>query len=88
MTSSDTFDAEAKEKELLAEANPWDISNPTDPEPGDIPIVDVGPYFANGSDVDLQIAAVGLRHACEEVGFYQLVGHKIPASLIATTFAG
>ena len=86
MTSSGSFDPEAKEQELLAEATSWDISNPAGPEPGDIPTVDVGPYFATGANVDLQLVADTLRHACEEVGFYQLVGHQIPEPLIADTF--
>jgi len=81
-----TFDAEAKEQELLAQATSWDISNPADPEPGDIPIVDVGPYFTTGSPQDLDTAAGALRQACEQVGFYQLVGHQVPADLITDTF--
>ena len=86
MTSSETFDAAAKERELLAEATSWDISNPADPEPGDIPIVDVGPYFTTGSRGDLDAAAATLRQACEDVGFYQLVGHQVSESLIDETF--
>ena len=84
--SSAGFDPAAKEQELLAEATSWDISNPAEPDPGDIPIVDVGPYFSSGSKADLVAAATGLRHACEQVGFYQLVGHQVPATLIADTF--
>jgi len=86
MTSSESFDPAAKERELLAEASSWDTSNPANPEPGDIPIVDVGPYFTTGSDKDLGVAAGTLRQACENVGFYQLVGHQVPKSLIEDTF--
>lgn len=86
MTSPDTFDPEAKERELVAEANAWDISNPAEPEPDDIPVVDVGPYFTTGSSADLDTAAAALRRACEQVGFYQLVGHQLPEQLIADTF--
>jgi len=86
MTSSDSFDPAAKERELLAEATSWDISNPADPEPGDIPIVDVGAYFSSGSDQDLGVAAASLRQACEDVGFYQLIGHQVDESLIDDTF--
>ena len=86
MSSSETFDPAAKEQELLAQATSWDISNPADPEPGDIPVVDVGPYFTTGSPADLHAAAATLRLACEDVGFYQLVGHQVPESLIAETF--
>ena len=85
MTSA-AFDPAAKEKELLAQATSWDISNPADPEPGDIPIVDVGPYFRTGSADDLATAAAALQHACEQVGFYQLVGHQLVDGLIEATF--
>lgn len=81
------FDPEAKERELLAEANSWDVSNPADAAPGDIPVVDVGPYFATGERADLDVAAAALRQACERVGFFQLVGHQIDPALIADTFA-
>lgn len=87
MTSSETFDPAAKERELLAEATSWDISNPADPDPGDIPIVDVGPYFTSGSTADLERAAATLRQACEDVGFYQLVGHQVSETLVDETFS-
>lgn len=81
-----TFDPAAKEQQLLDEANSWDTSKPADPRPGDIPIVDVGAYFETGSEADLASAAEKLQWACERVGFYQLVGHDVPAELIADTF--
>ena len=73
----DDFDPERKERELLAEASSWDTTSPVDAAPGDIPIVDVGPWFATGSASDLRRAAADLRHACERVGFHFLVGHGI-----------
>lgn len=82
-----TFDPAAKERELAAEAASWDISNPAEPNPGDIPIVDVGPYFTSGADDALARAADALREACENVGFYQLVGHHVSPELIDDTFA-
>jgi len=86
-SAAEAFDPQAKERELLADANSWDISNPENPEPGDIPVVDVGPYFASGSRDDLGAAADELRASCERVGFYQLIGHGLSAGLIADTFA-
>ena len=71
MTSSETGDPVAKEPELLGVAMSWDISNPADPDAGDIPIADVGPYFATGSGIELHAAAAKLRQGCEEVSFYQ-----------------
>jgi len=84
--TSAAFDPAAKERELLAEATSWDTTDPADPEPGDIPVVDVGPYFASGSHDDLGIAAESLRKACEQIGFYQLVGHQLSDGLIQDTF--
>lgn len=84
--SADRFDPQEKEKQLLAEANSWDTSNPADAEPGDIPVVDISDYFASGNHKALETAAAGLRFACEEVGFYQLVGHNVSAELISDTF--
>ena len=81
-----TFDPAAKEQQLLDEANSWDVSDPAEAEPGDIPVVDVGPYFTSGSADDLAIAAAALRHACERVGFYQLIGHQVDPLLITDTF--
>lgn len=81
------FDPAAKERELAAESTSWDISNPADPEPGDIPVIDVGPYFTSRSAAALTEVAEELRYACERVGFYQLVGHQLPPSLLAETFA-
>ena len=71
MTSSEIFDPVAKERELLGVAMAWDISNPADPDACYVPIVDVGPYFTTGSDVELHAAAAKLRQGCEDVNVYQ-----------------
>lgn len=71
------FDPAAKEAELVAEANSWDTTTPVPAEPGDIPVVDIGPWVAGGGRPELDRAAVALRDACEKVGFFQLVGHGI-----------
>lgn len=72
-----TFDAMAKEQALAAESTSWDTSVVVNAGESDIPIIDVGPYFATGDAADLASAAADMRHALEEVGFYQLVGHGI-----------
>ncbi len=90
MTSSESgeaFDPQAKERELLREAVSWDTSDPATAVAGDIPVVDVSDYFATEDSDALVDAADSLRHACETVGFYQLVGHGVSAELIASTFA-
>lgn len=80
------FDAEAKERQLVAEANAWDTSSPIDAKPGDIPIVDVSDYFETGSTRALNAAADELRSASENVGFYYLVGHQVEPALRAKVF--
>jgi len=69
------FDPAAKEAELVAEAKAWDTTAPVPAEPGDIPVVDIGPWINSGDRADLDQAAADLREACEQVGFFQLVGH-------------
>ena len=72
---------------MRAEATSWDTSNPADATEGDIPIVDVGDYFATGSPDALAEAAYALNRASEDVGFHQLIGHGVSATRIADTFA-
>ena len=83
----EAFDPQAKEEALLAEVTSWDVSKPAEAEPGDIPIVDVSAYFESGAASDLETAAAALQSACEDVGFYQLIGHGVAADLIDETFA-
>lgn len=80
------FDAQRKEEELRAEAEAWDTDDPVAAEPGDIPVVDVGPYFETGTTERLERAADSLREACEEVGFLFLLGHGVDRGLVETTF--
>lgn len=77
MTAS--FDAVAKEKELQAEAASWDTSIPVPAREGDIPVVDVGPWFKSNDPADLHLAAAALRESIEQVGTHFLVGHGIEA---------
>jgi len=51
-----------------------------------IPVIDVGP-FLRGEPGALEAAAVALREALEEIGFFVIVGHGVPDELIARTFA-
>jgi len=81
-----SFDAEAKEKSLVAESTSWDVSAPVDAAPGDIPIVDVSHWFATGSASALAAAAAVLREASERIGFFYLTGHGIDPALIEATF--
>ena len=80
------FDPAAKEAELLAEANSWDTTRPVPAEPGDIPIVDISAWRETGDRAALNDAAAALRAACEQVGFFQLVGHGLSDEAIADIF--
>ena len=71
------FDPDAKEAALREESESWDTTAPLPALDGDVPVVDVGAYFATGSNRDLQTAARDLQHAAETVGFHQLLGHGI-----------
>ncbi len=51
-----------------------------------IPIIDVAPCLA-GAPGGIAGVATALREALEEVGFFVIVGHDVPADLIARTFA-
>ena len=49
-----------------------------------IPVIDVGPYL-HGGDGDKREVAGEIAAACEESGFFCIVGHGVPADLIART---
>lgn len=80
--TSDAFDPAAKERELAAESTSWDTSVVVEAGEGDIPTIDVGPYFASGAPEDLAAIAGEMRFALEEVGFYQLVGHGVGQDIL------
>lgn len=80
------FDAHEKEQQLRQEANEWDTSKPVAASDGDIPILDLTDYFTTGSEESLKKVASMLRVACEEVGFFSIIGHQIPSEQIDATF--
>ncbi|MGQ7847077.1 isopenicillin N synthase family dioxygenase [Granulosicoccus sp. 3-233] len=87
MTSTDTdFDPAAKEQQLRSESEQWDTSRPEDARPDDIPTIDLEPYFTRGSDQELSAVAEQLRIACEETGFFSIVGHQIAREDLDDTF--
>jgi isopenicillin N synthase-like dioxygenase len=51
-----------------------------------IPVIDIGPYRAGLPNARESVAAE-LRHALEQVGFFVMVGHGVPQSLIDQTFS-
>jgi isopenicillin N synthase-like dioxygenase len=50
-----------------------------------IPILDLGPYLAGEPGADRRLAEE-LRQACEQIGFYFIVNHGVPQSLIDRAF--
>ncbi|MEM7194674.1 MAG: 2-oxoglutarate and iron-dependent oxygenase domain-containing protein [Pseudomonadota bacterium] len=71
------FDPFEKERQLKAESDQWDTTAPEDAIEGDIPVVDLSSYFDSGDDVSLSAVADQVRQACEETGFFTIVGHGI-----------
>jgi isopenicillin N synthase-like dioxygenase len=59
---------------------------PSPPAADTIPVIDLGPYVA-GAPGALEAAAIALRLALEEIGFFMIVNHGVPRPLIDRTFA-
>ncbi|HVY15494.1 MAG TPA: 2-oxoglutarate and iron-dependent oxygenase domain-containing protein [Rhodopila sp.] len=53
--------------------------------PEEIPVFDLGRY-RSGDPAAMAALGADLRHALEQVGFYFVVNHGVPADLIAATF--
>ncbi len=80
------FDLYAKERELQSESASWDTSAPVEAEAGDIPLIDLGDCFAGGDEHSLQSAAGQLREACEQSGFFSIIGHGVASGLLDRMF--
>ncbi len=80
------FDPAAKEQQLRSESEQWDTSQPEAARPDDIPTIDLEAWFTTGSDEDLDTAAEQLRSACEETGFFSIIGHQISSQDMDATF--
>ena len=80
------FDPNAKEQMLRSESEQWDTSMPEDAKPDDIPIINLDAYFTTGLDEDLAVAAEQLRVACEETGFFSIIGHQVSSDELDDTF--
>ena len=85
-SSKDSFDAQAKERELRNESEQWDTSEPEEARADDIPVIDLHDYFTSSSDEALNKVAQELRVACEETGFISIIGHQITAEELDSTF--
>lgn len=84
--SDSSFDAQAKEQHLRAESEQWDTSSPEEAKADDIPVIDLDEYFTSGTEAALDKAAAQLRIACEETGFFSIIGHHISNDDLNSTF--
>lgn len=80
------FNPDAKEQELRSESEQWDTSKPEEATSDDIPVIDLEAWFSTGSDEDLTLAAEQLRVACEETGFFSIIGHQVSSDDLDDTF--
>ena len=86
-TAPDPGFAAERERELIAEAESWDVSSIRPATLDDIPVVDVSRWRATGDPVELERLGAQVRAIGEEVGFHFLTGHGIPASVTGGAFA-
>lgn len=80
------FDALEKEKQLKAESESWNTNDVMDAQPGDIPVIDLSSYLRSKDTQALQEVALQVREACEEVGFFSIIGHEVEESQMLDTF--
>ncbi len=52
----------------------------------DIPIIDIEP-FLSGSPAGIASVAAEIDRACTDIGFFQIVGHGVPATLIDDVYS-
>src|SRR3954447_18515567 len=50
-----------------------------------IPVIDVAPFRA-GTDAGKRAVAAAIGRACEEIGFFTVVGHGVDPGLVARTY--
>lgn len=84
--SKKQFNPFEKEQRLREESTRWGTDDVSDAQEGDIPIIDVSNYFLTGSPESLATVAEKLRIACEEVGFFSIIGHQISSKQMSRTF--
>jgi len=84
--STQTFDPSEKERQLRKESTTWATNHAQDAADNDIPILDLSDYLLSGSTEALKLLAEQLRVACEEVGFFSIVGHQVPREQMGRTF--
>jgi len=85
--NNSSFDPYAKEQALRAEASSWKTSTTATAQHNDIPVIDIGPYLTTNSEQALQDVADQLRYACENIGFFTIIGHQLSPAIIEKQFS-
>lgn len=81
------FDPLEKELALRSESSSWNTSSIHNSDSDDIPTIDLAPYLHSESNRELRNIAIELREACEDVGFYSIIGHQIDPQVTARIFS-
>ncbi len=81
------FDPAAKERQLRSESDTWDTSRVEEALPGDIPVINLQPYFSDPCEATLAPLAEQLRNACESVGFFSIIGHQVAKPQVDLMFS-
>jgi hypothetical protein len=83
--------SERHAQKLREESESWkataDVASLDWADEVDIPVLDLGPYFASGSVKDLLALAEALEVICTTVGFHYIKGHGVPPALLEETMA-
>ncbi|MFT5113399.1 MAG: isopenicillin N synthase-like dioxygenase [Parasphingorhabdus sp.] len=85
--TANSFNPFLKEQQLREESTSWNTSNPVEAQDGDIPVIDLQEYLKLNTTNSLEVAADQLRVACEEVGFFSIIGHGVPSTEMQEMFA-
>ena len=80
------FNPFEKEQRLRDESNRWVTDDAIDAQAGDIPVLNLSEYLQTGSKKSLNALSEQLRTACQEVGFFSIIGHQIASSKVRHTF--
>lgn len=86
LESKQAFNPYDKEKALREQAQAWDTSVTQRAADEDIPLIDLAAYFSQPTQENLTVVANQLRFACENVGFFSIVGHQVPNEMIDEQF--
>ncbi|MEM9519195.1 MAG: 2OG-Fe(II) oxygenase family protein [Actinomycetota bacterium] len=82
---SDDF-AATRERELITEAESWDVSAIRPATRDDIPVVDVSAWRATGDPAELDRLGAQVREIGQQIGFHFLTGHGLSSEVMAGAF--